>query len=109
MTEIHFILKSAYRRVGLAYDHQAKIDLPVRPLLIKIANMTSKGCNMYSKLLKKKVTASTSLAAREDKWSETLNCNFSVDFWKKVYSLTADIKFDNRYKWLQFQINRHSL
>ena len=61
------------------------------------------------KMLKKKVTASVSLSSREEKWHETLNCDFSVEFWKKVYSFTGDIQFDNKYKWLQFQINRHSL
>ena len=62
VTQLHFILKSAYKSISLDYEHQATIDLPSRPLLIRIANMTNKGCSMYSKLLKKKATATTTLS-----------------------------------------------
>ena len=46
---------------------------------------------------------------RENKWHNELNCIYGVEFWNKVYSLTASIKNDNKMKYLQFQINRNSL
>ena len=32
-----------------------------------------------------------------------------IDFWEKTYKLTKDIFFDNRLKWMQFQIVRGTL
>ena len=32
-----------------------------------------------------------------------------VEFWKKLYLNTSKIKFDNKTKWLQYQVNRNSL
>ena len=38
-----------------------------------------------------------------------LGCTYGIDFWLKTYSLTANIKNDNRLRWFQYQINRNSL
>ena len=46
---------------------------------------------------------------REEKWHIELDRIFGVEFWSKVYQLTAGIKYENKIKWLQFQINRNSL
>ena len=46
---------------------------------------------------------------REEKWHHELQCTYGVDFWTKTYSLVANLKYDNKMKWLQFQINRNSL
>ena len=51
----------------------------------------------------------TSLSNREDKWHRELNTNLSSAFWNSAYSLVSEIKFENRIKWLQYQINRNSL
>ena len=52
-TEIHYIIKTA--RASLGIDNGAKIPFsrPIQPLLIKIINLTKKGCSSYSKLLRK--------------------------------------------------------
>ena len=46
---------------------------------------------------------------RESIWHKELNSTYGVQFWNKVYSVTAEIKNDNRLKWLQYQIARNSL
>ena len=46
---------------------------------------------------------------REAIWHKELNSTFGVQFWNKVYTLTAEIKNENRLKWLQYQIAINSL
>ena len=38
-----------------------------------------------------------------------METNFGLQFWNNSYALTAEIKNDNRLKWLQYQIVRNSL
>ena len=109
ITEVKYIILSSFNRVGLEDGKVIAPLLPFRPLLIDIANMVPKGCSYYSKLLRHKSDAMKSLSRREQKWQEELDCTFSVEFWNRVYQLTADIKYENKIKWLQFQINRNSL
>ena len=49
------------------------------------------------------------MAERETKWHNELNCVFGVEFWNRTYSLTASIKYENKMKYLQYQINRNCL
>ena len=77
--------------------------------MIGIANLVQKGCNVYYKILRKKINLNTPLTVREEKWHNELNCTFSIDFWNQTYILTSKIKNDNKFKYLQFQINRNSL
>ena len=107
--EFQYIFKVARRNLGLNDEIIIPIFLPFQPLLIKIANLVKKGCNVYYKLLRKKINLKTSMAERESKWHLELNCVYGVDFWNKTYDLTAAIKNDNKIKFLQFQINRNSL
>ena len=59
--------------------------------------------------MRKHINLKTNLTVREEKWHKELNSVYSTEFWNKTYALTADIKYDNRIKWIQFQINRNSL
>ena len=72
-------------------------------------NLTKKGCGAYYKMLKKKQQLSNTTRIRETKWHTELNCTFGTEFWGKTYTLAANIKYDNKLKWLQYQINRNSL
>ena len=49
------------------------------------------------------------MTSREEKWNQELGVDLSSSFWNSVYDHTANINYDNRMKWLQFQINRNSL
>ena len=91
------------------HDNLIKNFLPSQPLLISIANYTKTGCYSYCKFLKKKITLNKSLSGRENKWHQELDIVLGTNFWKKTYNLTAGIKFGNKLKYLQFQINRNSL
>ena len=108
ITEIKYILRSAFRKLGLPEEIVAP-QLPFRPLLIEVATLSPKGCNKYSKLLKQKSDTRTNLARIQLLWNEELECTLSQDFWNNTYRLTAEIKFENKMKWIQYQINRHSL
>ena len=109
VVEIHHIIKCAFRMIGLKHDFKPTITLPCRPLLIQIANISQKGCNLYTKLLSKQNHLTANLENRENKWHIELNVTFGVDLWAKIYAKSAEIKYENKMKWLQFQINRNSL
>ena len=52
---------------------------------------------------------STTLAEREGRWHTELGCVFGLEYWNKIYTLTAGIKNENKIKFMQFQINRNCL
>ena len=107
--EIKYILRQSFNRLGVRENTFLAPILPYRPLLIEIANTTTRGCNYYNKILKAVSDPKKNMNSREAKWNAELNCNLSVEFWSKVYHLTAGIKYENKLKWLQFQISRNSL
>ena len=59
-------------------------------------------------MIRKKRNLETSLSVREEKWHEELGVDLSPPFWNNTYRRTAEIKNDNRLKWLQYQIHRNS-
>ena len=109
LLEIHYILTTAKRGIGINDNNQIMNVLPFQPLLINMVNLTKKGCSIYSKFLKKKENLSTNLSHRENKWHLELQQTFGVDFWNKTYLMTSNIKNENKIKWFQFQLNRNSL
>ena len=108
-TELKYIFQLAQRNLGIINDSLIATVHPYQPLLIGIANLVKKGCNVYYKILRKKINLNTTLSAREAKWHNELNCTFGIDFWNQTYNLTAKIKNDNKLKYLQFQIIRNNL
>jgi hypothetical protein len=109
LIELHYIIKMSMKNIGLKDNCSIVTILPYQPLLINIANITKKGCNVYCKFLKKKINLNTTLEVRENKWHTELQCTFGTNFWNKTYALAAGIKYENKLKWLQFQLNRNSL
>ena len=49
------------------------------------------------------------MSDRENKWHQELGQVYSKEFWNKSYKLTSEILYDNKIKWLQFQICRNSV
>ena len=109
LVEFHYIIHTTLRSLEINENTLEPIFLPFQPLLINIANLTKKGCNLYCKFLKKRRNLSTSLSERESKWHTELQATFGTEFWGKTYSFTAGIKYENKIKWLQYQIVRNSL
>ena len=85
------------------------VQLPVQPLIVNIATMSVSGCNRYYKLIRNKKNLSANIQERETVWHTELGVNYGVPFWNKVYDLTTRIKYDNRLKWIQYQVVRNSL
>ena len=106
--ELNHIIKLTLRSTGV-HDNLIKNFLPSQPLLISIANSTKTGCHSYCKFLRRKNDLKSSLSVRENKWHQELDTVLGTNFWKKTYNLTANIKYGNKLKYLQFQINRNSL
>ena len=107
--EFKYIFQLAQSNLGIIDNSLVSTFYPHQPLLIGIANLVQKGCNVYYKILRKKINLGTTLSVREEKWHNELNCTFIIDFWNKTYNLTSNIKNDNKLKFLQYQINRNSL
>ena len=109
LLELHYIFKIARIKLGLGDIHSLPTFLPSQPLLINILNLNQKGCNVFYRLLRKQLNLKTTLSIRENRWHTELQQTFGVDFWNKTYNLAANIKNENKMKFLQFQINRNSL
>ena len=107
--ELHYIIKTVFRSLGMRDICSVATFLPSQPLLINIANSTKKGCNVYTRLLRKKNNLSRNLSSRESKWHTELQRTFGALFWDRTYSLAASIKNENKMKWIQFQINRNCI
>ena len=107
--EIVSSVRAGIMSLGIIEDQLSTVRLPLQPLLTKIATWTKKGCNFYYRLLRKKENLKTNLGKHEAKWHQELNCILSTEFWNSSYNLSSQIKYDNRIKWLQYQINRNSL
>ena len=107
--ELRYIFKNACRSLGLVDSFFPSTHLPAQPLLIKMANIVKKGCNAYYRFLRKSINMSINLVDRERRWHNELGCVFGIDYWNKIYALTAGIKNENKMKYVQFQINRNSL
>ena len=109
LIEMNYIINCTFRGLGINQTNCISPFLPVQPLLINVSNVSKKGCGAFSKFLNKNKNLNTPLADREAKWHTELQTQFSINFWNKTYAHTAGIKFENKIKWLQYQIARNSL
>ena len=103
------MITTARQRLSIQPGCTTEPYYPSQPLLISIANLTRTGCSAYYKLLRKKKNLSNSTSIREAKWHTELGCIFGIEFWGRTYTLISNLKYENKMKWLQFQINRNSL
>ena len=86
-----------------------RLERPLQPLLINIANITKSGCNRYYRMLVKNNALESTAQVRERKWNLELGRTYGVHVWNSIYVLCSKIRNENKTKWLQYQINRHSL
>ena len=60
--------------------------------------------------MSKKIYGTTgNIAKRELKWTIELGCNLGIFFWNNCYKLNSEIFYNNKIKWLQYQITRNCL
>ena len=107
--DIRYIITLSIQKLKISMNRLYPVSKPQKALLIDLALLTNKGCGAYYSLLQKKNYLSNNIFKRENKWHEELGCLFSVDFWNSTRKLCANIKLDNKLKWLQYQIIRNSL
>ena len=85
-----------------------QIDPPFRPAIYYLLNTSKKGCGKWTNLKKKK-WSTQNIKNREIKWERELGRVQGVPFWDRCYKNTSLIYYDNRIKWLQYQIVRGTL
>ena len=107
--DIRYVLKLSIQKLKISPNRLYCANFPQRPFLIDIAFSTNKGCSSYYKMIREKQILSNKIHKREEKWHEELGAHFSVTFWNNSRRLCANINFDNKLKWIQFQILRNSL
>ena len=107
--DIWYIITTARQSLGIREENILPKADPMQPLLINLATMTKKGCSVYYKLLTQKQIMNSKIYIRQIKWHDNLNSVFSVDFWKNVWLSISQIKYENKIKWLQYNIARSCL
>ena len=107
--DIRYIITLSVQKLGIPTSRLIPANNPQKPFLIDIALSSNKGCSRYYQLLRKKAILNNKIHKRESKWHQELGTNFSIQFWNNSRRLCTNIKFDNKIKWLQFQIIRNSL
>ena len=88
--------------------NQLEYKSPARPVLFSLLTMSSKGCNKWNKI-KTPIAQSKSILDREEKWNNSLGSIQGIFFWDKCYLNNKKIDFNNRIRWLQYQIVRGTL
>ena len=107
--EIRYVIKLAIQKLKISINRLYPAYYPQKPFLIDLVLLSNKGCQPYYSLLRKKFTLSNNIYKRENKWHEELGSIFSVGFWNSTRKLCSCIDFDNKLKWLQYQVIRNSL
>ena len=108
-TELKYIFTTTFRIIGLRVQTMQRLERPLQPLLINIANITKSGCNRYYRMLVKNNALESTAQLRERKWNLELGRSYGVHIWNSIYVLCSKIRNENKSKWLQYQINRRSL
>ena len=104
-TEIKYIITRTIRQLGTDLG-RIKINLPFQPALISLLTLSKKGCSKWTSLLKDRAGTNASQVRLEEKWEGKLGARLGPVFWDSTYNRTAEIFFDNKLKWLQYQITR---
>ena len=107
--ELRYIISLSMQKLKIDKNKIIPAQYPVLPFLIDIALLAKKGCSKYYHILCQKQRINNSLIRRESKWHAELNAALSIEYWTKSRQLCAEIQFDNRVRWLQFQIIRNLL
>ena len=101
-------LKAALQKIGSPPLNYSDCLRPRQPALLKLFGNSKRGCGKIYQILmaKNKFNATT---ATETIWHNCLATNFSIKFWSKIYKLPHEANLENRLKFLQIQINLHTL
>ena len=108
--ELRYIITEGLRKYNI-FLSSLNICFPCKPTLVSILMMYEKGCNFWSKILKKKKLRVNTFHQKERNWECFLNLNTShvPTPWFLYYHFNTRINFDNKIKWLNYQIVRGTL
>ena len=102
-------IKKGCNKLGIDIKTTLAQPSPRHSAISCILNRQTKGCKKYYNLLESKTILHFNTAPLEAKWHAELKAIVSVSAWTKYWSLCANIKYDNKIKWNQYQTLRHSL
>ena len=109
-TELKLIISNGLRKYDILINHSIiNLIQPARPAYIELSNLTEKGCIAWVKLKKDQIGTPNNIIERERRWEFKLNCTLGPDFWNKCYERTRDFTFDNKIKFMQYQIVKGTL
>ena len=108
--ELKVIISNGLRKYDILINHSIiNLVQPIRPAYIELSNLTEKGCIAWVKLKKDKIGTPNNIIERERRREVKLNCTLGPDFWNRCYERTRDFTFDNRIKFMQYQIVKGTL
>ena len=104
---LRYLITTSMRKVG-ADINTINLTRPIRPTIFTLINLSEKGCNKWTKLLKPKYV-SENTRNLEIKWNNRLGTMQSLDFWDRCYENTKNIFFNNKIKFFYYQVVRGCL
>ena len=94
-------------RVGGPCDINV-IARPREPLIRRMIMLEKKGCSAWKSLVKDQFSIN-GVTIQEQKWENVLRKRMGVHFWNACYDHQRFLNYNNKQKWLQYQILRKSL
>ena len=90
-----------------------QIDFQSRPAITQFLLHSDKGCSWWTKLQRYTFSSRQFVTKIENRWElrfgNPANQRTSIDFWNMVHRRNKELKFDNKIRMLQYEINRDSL
>ena len=87
---LKYVVQLAVQKIGLTINRLSAMQ-PSQPTFIRLANVTKKGCNAWTKLFLNKNLNNKSLNEKERKWDESLGSTQGTFFWDRCYKNVGDI------------------
>ena len=106
--QLRHIIKESCQKFRLDMSI-AQVDFPYKPSILNSLTAPAKGCNYWSKMLKSNLLKKSKIHEKESNWDTRLENIQGPYFWDSFYRFNININFDNRIKWINYQIVRGCL
>ena len=87
------VIRQGAQRLGIDLMKQT-VNAPYRPAILKLINISEKGCNLWAKIFKRKFMSNATLIKKETNWENSLENRQGIFFWDKCYLNASKIFFD---------------
>ena len=108
-TTVTNAVRNGCNSLGIILQNTHPKTNPRHTQLTHLLALQHKGCNKYNIVLQKKTHLEYNPAQIEAKWHTELNTTFSIQTWDKHWRKIGQIKYNNKAKWIQYQILCHCL